>query len=149
MKKISLPRCREEMHKMRQRRTLRKNVATAQSSVEDCEIFNHKPSSKSAYVTVLLNNEAEVQLQIDTGASCNVLPQSDYIRATGDSQCKNLERSYNSSKAKTKHFSPFWRIISTQARDFFEMNSWKQPQRCNFQHRLSSSVYRNALQCRK
>ena len=62
--------------------------------VEDCEIFSHKPSSKSAYVTVLLNNEAEVQLQIDTGASCNILPQSDYIRATGDNQCKNLERSY-------------------------------------------------------
>ena len=43
--------------------------------VEDCEIFSHKPSSKSAYVTVLLNNETEVQLQIDTGASCNILPQ--------------------------------------------------------------------------
>ena len=45
-------------------------------------------------MTVLLNNETEVQLQIDTAASCNILPQSDYIRATGDNQCKNLERSY-------------------------------------------------------
>ena len=62
--------------------------------VEDCEIFSHKPSSKSVYVTVLLNNEAQVQLQIDTGASCNILPQNDYIRATGNNQCKNLERSY-------------------------------------------------------
>ena len=45
-------------------------------------------------MTVRLNNSAEVQLQIDTGASCNILPKSDYIRATGDKQCKNLEQSY-------------------------------------------------------
>ena len=62
--------------------------------VQDCEIYSHKPSSTSAYVTVRLNNNAEVQLQIDTGASCNILPKSDYIRATGDKQCKNLEQSY-------------------------------------------------------
>ena len=62
--------------------------------VQDCEIYSHKPSSRSAYVTVHLNNNAEVQLQIDTGASCNILPKSDYIRATGDKQCKNLEQSY-------------------------------------------------------
>ena len=62
--------------------------------VQDCEIYSHKPSFTSAYVTVRLNNNAEVQLQIDTGASCNILPKSDYIRATGDKQCKNLEQSY-------------------------------------------------------
>ena len=48
----------------------------------------------SAYMTVHLNNNAVVQLQIDTGASCKFLPKSDYIRATGDKQCKNLEQSY-------------------------------------------------------
>lgn len=62
--------------------------------VQYCEIYSHKPSSTSAYVTVRLNNNAEVQLQIDTGASCNILPKSDYIRATGDKQCKNLEQLY-------------------------------------------------------
>ena len=41
-----------------------------------------------------LNNNAEVQLPIDTGASCNILPKSDYIWATGDKQCKSLEQSY-------------------------------------------------------
>ena len=59
--------------------------------VQDCEIYSHKPSSTSAYVTVRLNDNAEVQLQIDTGASCNILPKRDYIRATGEKQCKNLE----------------------------------------------------------
>ena len=62
--------------------------------VQDCEIYSHKPSSTSAYVTVRLNNNVEVQLQIDTGGSCNILSKSDYIRATGDKQCKNLEQSY-------------------------------------------------------
>ena len=42
--------------------------------VQDCEIYSHKPSSISVYVTVRLNNNAKVQLQIDTGASCNILP---------------------------------------------------------------------------
>ena len=46
-------------------------------------------------MTVLMNNKAEVQLQIDTGASCNVLPKRDYIRVTGDNQCTNLEKSYS------------------------------------------------------
>ena len=59
--------------------------------VQDCEIYSQTPSSTSAYVTVCLNNNAEVQLQIDTGASCNILPKRDYIRATGEKQCKNLE----------------------------------------------------------
>ena len=61
-----------------------------------CKIVksSHKPFSTSAYVTVRHNNDAEVQLQIDTGASCNILPKSDYIRATGDKQCKKLEQSY-------------------------------------------------------
>ena len=46
-------------------------------------------------MTVLMNNKAEVQLQIDAGASCNVLPKRDYIRLTGDNQCNNLEKSYS------------------------------------------------------
>ena len=59
------------------------------SHVQGCEIYSHKPSSISAYVTVRLKNNAKVQLQIDTGASC----KSDYIRTTGDKQCKNLDQS--------------------------------------------------------
>ena len=62
--------------------------------VQDCEIYSHKPSPTSAYVTACLNNNAQVQLQIDTGASCNILPKSAYIRATGDKQCTNLEQSF-------------------------------------------------------
>ena len=40
-------------------------------------------------MSLRLKNNAKVQLQIDTGASC----KSDYIRTTGDKQCKNLEQS--------------------------------------------------------
>ena len=49
--------------------------------VQDCKIYSHKPSCTSAYVTVRLNKNAEVKLKIDTGASCNILPKGNYIRA--------------------------------------------------------------------
>ena len=55
---------------------------------------------------------------------------------------------FKQSQKKAFNFSPFWRIMSTQARDFFKMNSWKQPEGCNTQaygHRL----FKKALDCRK
>lgn len=60
--------------------------------VQDCEIYSHKHSPTSAYVTASLNNNAKVQLQIDTSASCNILPKSTYIQAAGDKQCKTFEQ---------------------------------------------------------
>ena len=47
---------------------------------------------------------------------------------------------FKQSHSKAFNFSAFWRIMSTQARDFFKINSWKQPEGCNTQDIWSSFV---------
>ena len=42
--------------------------------------------NKPAVVTCTVNERHKVVFEIDTGASCNILPFSDYTRATGDKQ---------------------------------------------------------------
>ena len=44
------------------------------------------PSNQPALVTCTVNEQHKVVFEIDTGATCNILPFSDYTRATGDKQ---------------------------------------------------------------
>ena len=42
--------------------------------------------SQPALVTCTVNEHHKVIFEIDTGASCNILPLADHIKATGDKQ---------------------------------------------------------------
>ena len=56
-------------------------------SEEEEVFFIHvvkSPASQPALVTCTINERHKVTFEIDTGASCNVLPLADYIKATGD-----------------------------------------------------------------
>ena len=44
------------------------------------------PANQPALVTCTVNDRHKVTFEIDTGASCNILPLSEYIKATGDKQ---------------------------------------------------------------
>ena len=63
------------------------------------------PSNQLALVTCIVNERHKVVFEIDTGASCNILPFSDYIRATGDRQGIHISSTkatltmHNNSKA--------------------------------------------------
>ena len=48
--------------------------------------------SDQVLITCLVNKQHEVTFEIDTGASCNVLPFSDYVRATGDKKGQQLKK---------------------------------------------------------
>ena len=63
------------------------------------------PSNQPALVTCIVNERHKVVFEIDTGASCNILPFSDYIRATEDRQGIHISSTkatltmHNNSKA--------------------------------------------------
>ena len=43
-----------------------------------------RSSFTQVLVTLRINNQHNVMFEIDTGASCNILPFSEYVKATGD-----------------------------------------------------------------
>ena len=43
-----------------------------------------RSASTQALVTFRVNNQHDVIFEIDTGGSCNILPLSEYVKATGD-----------------------------------------------------------------
>jgi len=45
------------------------------------------PASQPGMVICTVNNSHKVTFEIDTGASCNILPLLNYIKATGDKKC--------------------------------------------------------------
>ena len=51
-----------------------------------------KSKSDLVLVTCTINRQHQVTFEIDTGASCNVLPFSDYVKATGDKDGHNLKK---------------------------------------------------------
>lgn len=48
--------------------------------------------SDQVLVTCTINKHHQVTFEIDTGASCNVLPFSDYVKSTGDKQGLKLKK---------------------------------------------------------
>ena len=82
---------------------------TEEAGSDDEEVFfvnTIKDSgNQPAVVTCTVNERHKVVFEIDTGASCNILPFSDYIRATGDKQCIQISPTrttltmHNNSKA--------------------------------------------------
>ena len=81
--------CNKRGHFSKQCRAPRIHHVEDQSS-EDEEVFFinaiKTSASQPALVTCTVNNSHKVVFEIDTGASCNILPFVDYIKATGDKQ---------------------------------------------------------------
>lgn len=48
-------------------------------------------SAERALATFCVNRQEDISFQIDTGASCNILPFNDYTRVTGDQDGRKLE----------------------------------------------------------
>ena len=48
-------------------------------------------SATQAIATFRVNNQHDVAFEIDTGASCNILPLSEYVKATGDKNGLDIE----------------------------------------------------------
>ena len=44
------------------------------------------------FVTCTVNRQHQVTFEIDTGASCNVLPFCEYVKATGDKDGHKLKK---------------------------------------------------------
>ena len=63
---------------------------TEEAGSDDEEVFFvnaiKDSGNQPAVVSCTVNERHKVVFKIDTGASCNILPFSDYIRATGDKQ---------------------------------------------------------------
>ena len=57
-----------------------------QKDIEYVELNHITPATQNKAFTTfkVLHTKEEIQFQIDTGASCNVLSFQDYVRATGD-----------------------------------------------------------------
>ena len=51
-----------------------------------------RPSSTQALVTFRVNNQHNVTFEIDAGASCNILPLSEYVKATGDQKDSDIKQ---------------------------------------------------------
>ena len=51
-----------------------------------------RSKSDQVLVTCTVNRQHQVTFEIDTGASCNILPFSDYVKATGDRDGHNLKK---------------------------------------------------------
>jgi len=66
------------------------------------------PTSQPALVTCTVNDHHKVIFEIDTEASCNILALADYIKATGDKKCTQINPTktcltmHNNSKATPK-----------------------------------------------
>ena len=48
-------------------------------------------ASQPALVTYVVNGRQKVIFEIDTGASCKILPFTDYVKVTGDKQGKHIK----------------------------------------------------------
>ena len=51
-----------------------------------------RSGSTQALVTFRVNNKHDVTFEIDTGASCNILPFSEYVKATGDKSGSDIKQ---------------------------------------------------------
>ena len=100
--------CNKKGHFARQCRSPRVHH-TEEGVSDDEEVFfiNAVRSSvnQPAVVTCIVNDRHKVVFEIDTGASCNILPLTDYIRATKDKQGVHIKPTrttltmHNNSKA--------------------------------------------------
>ena len=65
-----------------------KTVHTVEEELSEEETYAistvKSSASTQALVTFRVNNQHNVTFEIDTGASCNILPFSEYVKATGD-----------------------------------------------------------------
>ena len=72
------------------------SVYVIESSLSEEETFAistvKKSSSTPTLITFEVNHQHTVTFEIDTGASCNILPLSDYVKATGDSKGTKLKK---------------------------------------------------------
>ena len=100
--------CKKQGHFARQCRSSKAHYVDNENSDDKEAFFIHairSPASQPALVTCTVNNRHKVTFEIDTGASCNILPISDYIKATGDKKCALLSPTktrltmHNNSKA--------------------------------------------------
>ena len=51
-----------------------------------------KSASTQALVTFQVNNQHNVTFEIDTGASCNILPFTEYVKGTGDQSGSDIKQ---------------------------------------------------------
>ena len=82
------------MQKMWQERTfcqslpVNKTVHTLEEGFGEEETYAistvKRSSSTQALVTFQVNHQHDVTFEIDTGACCNILPFTEYVKATGD-----------------------------------------------------------------
>lgn len=81
--------CNKRGHFARQCRSTKAHHIEDESRDEEEIFFIHAIKSSAnqpALVTCTVNDCHKVTFEIDTGASCNILPFTDYIKATGDKQ---------------------------------------------------------------
>ena len=81
--------CNKKGHFAKQCRSAKAHHIEDDYSDEEEVFFIHAVkhiASQPALVTCTVNEHHKVTFEIDTGASCNVLPLADYIKATGDRQ---------------------------------------------------------------
>ena len=79
--------CNKKGHFAKQCQSAKAHHIEDSCSEEEEVFFIHvvkSPASQPALVTCTINERHKVTFEIDTGASCNVLPLADYIKATGD-----------------------------------------------------------------
>ena len=91
-----------KMQEMWEKRHLKKMcqstkfVHTIESSPSEEETFSistvKKSPSTPTPITFKVNQQHTITFEIDTGASCNILPLSDYVKATGDTKGHKLKK---------------------------------------------------------
>ena len=72
---------------MKQCRSQRAHYVEEDQSDDEEVFFIHaikSPDNQPALITCAVNERHKVTFEIDTGASCNILPFADYVKATGD-----------------------------------------------------------------
>jgi len=77
---------KKRSHFARQCRSAKAQYMDENSDDEEA-FFIHtirSPASQPSLVTCTVNDSHKVTFEIDKGASCNILPLSDYIKATRD-----------------------------------------------------------------
>ena len=81
--------CNKKGHFATQCRSTKTHHIDDEYSDEEELFFIHtvrSQSNKPALATCTVNDRHKVTFEIDTGASCNILPFTDYVKATGDRQ---------------------------------------------------------------
>ena len=130
--------CKKRGHFARQCRSSKAHYLEDENSDDEEAFFIHSVRSSTcqpALVTCTVNDSHKVTFEIDTGASCNILPLSDYIKATGDkkgtliSPTKTRLTMHNNSKATPmgKVMLPVERSGQTHRLRFFVMKSSVMP----------------------